>query len=79
MDPGFRHDHLLTLSFQLPVARYKEIPTQENFFAKLDERIKNLPGIELAAIISGLPLAGSTIYHTFVVEAKPPVSVTVTQ
>jgi hypothetical protein len=62
VDPGFRPDRLLTLSFQLPIARYEEIPKQEDFFAKLDERAKNLPGIESAAIISELPLAGSTIY-----------------
>jgi putative ABC transport system permease protein len=75
VDPGFRPDHLLTLSFQLPIARYEEIPKQEDFFAKLDERVKNLPGVESAAIISELPLAGSTIYHTLVVEGQSPVTV----
>ena len=75
VDPGFRSDRLLTLSFQLPIARYEEIPKQEDFFAKLDERIKSLPGAESAAIISELPLAGSTIYHTVVVEGQSPVTV----
>ncbi len=75
VDPGFRSDRLLTLSFQLPVARYEEIPKQEDFFVKLDERVKNLPGVESAAIISELPLAGSTIYHTLMVEGQSPVAV----
>jgi putative ABC transport system permease protein len=75
VDPGFRQDRLLTLSFQLPIARYEEIPKQEDFFAQLDESVKNLPGVESAAIISELPLAGSTIYHTLVVEGQPPVTV----
>jgi putative ABC transport system permease protein len=73
VDPGFSSDRLLTLSFQLPIARYEEIPKQEDFFAKLDERAKNLAGVESAAIISELPLGGSTIYHNVVVEGQPAV------
>jgi putative ABC transport system permease protein len=75
VDPGFNPDRLLTLSFQLPIARYTEIPKQEDFFAKLDARIKALPGVEAAAIISELPLAGSTIYHTIIVEGQSRVDV----
>jgi putative ABC transport system permease protein len=75
VDPGFRPERLLTLSLQLPIARYEEIPKQEDFFAKLDERVKNLPGVESAAIVSELPLAGSTIYHTLVVEGQSPATV----
>jgi len=73
VDPGFSSDRLLTLSFQLPIARYEEIPKQEDFFAKLDDRAKNLAGVESAAIISELPLGGSTIYHNVVVEGQPAV------
>jgi putative ABC transport system permease protein len=75
VDPGFRPDRLLTLSFQLPIARYEEIPKQEDFFAKLNEHAKSLPGVESAAIISELPLAGSTIYHSLVVEGQSQVAV----
>jgi putative ABC transport system permease protein len=73
VDPGFNADHLLTMSFQLPIARYEDIAKQEDFFANLDERVESLPGVESAGIISELPLAGSTIYHNVLVEGQPPV------
>jgi putative ABC transport system permease protein len=73
VDPGFSFDRLLTLSFQLPIAHYEAIPKQEEFFAKLDERAKNIAGVESAAIISELPLGGSTIYHNVLVEGQPAV------
>ena len=73
VDPGFRSERVETLSFQLPASRYKEIATQEKFVARLDEEIKKLPGAESAAIVSELPLGGSTIFHNLIVEGNPPV------
>ncbi len=75
VDPGFRPERLATLSVQLPVSRYSEIPKQEVFFTELDRRIQAIPGVESAAIISELPLGGSTIDHNVVVESQPPVAV----
>ncbi len=75
VDPGFRPDHLATLSLQLPVSRYGEIPKQQAFFAELDRRIQSLPGVESAAIISELPLGGSTIDHNVIFESQPAVAV----
>jgi putative ABC transport system permease protein len=70
VDPGFRPDHLVTLSMQLPVARYGEMATQESFFAELDRRILTVPGVESAAIISEVPLGGSSLYHNVVVASQ---------
>ncbi len=75
VDPGFLPDHLVTLSLQLPIARYGEIAKQESFFAELDRRILAVPGVESAAVISELPLGGSTIYHGVVVASQPAVAV----
>jgi putative ABC transport system permease protein len=75
VDPGFDSDHLVTLSLQLPIARYGEISKQEAFFAELDRRIQTVPGVESAAIVSELPLGGSTIYHAVVLASQPPVAV----
>ncbi len=75
VDPGFNPDHLVTLSVQLPVSRYSEIEKQEAFFGELERRIQAVPGVEAAAIISELPLGGSTIDHNVVVAGLPPVAV----
>jgi putative ABC transport system permease protein len=74
VDPGFHPDHLVTLSMQLPVARYGEIARQESFFAALDRRVLTVPGVESAAIISELPLGGSSLYHNVVVASQGPVA-----
>jgi putative ABC transport system permease protein len=59
---------------QLPVARYGEIARQESFFAELDRRVLTVPGVESAAIISELPLGGSSLYHNVVVASQGPVA-----
>ena len=75
VDPGFKPDHLLTLSLQLPVTRYGEIKKQESFWSELERRLQATPGVASAAIISELPLGGSTIDHNMIVESEPPVAV----
>ncbi len=75
VDPGFKPDHLVTLSVQLPVTRYGPVEKQENFWTELERRLQATPGVASAAIISELPLGGSSIYHNLVVEKEPPVAV----
>jgi len=75
VDPGFKPNRVVTLNLQLPVTRYQEIKKQEEFWTELERRLKTIPGVESGAIVSELPLGGSTIYHNTVVESGPPVAV----
>lgn len=57
VDPGFRSDHLLTMSIGLPSAKYplgSEKPLA--FYRELLTRIRELPGVESAGAVSTLPL-----------------------
>jgi putative ABC transport system permease protein len=74
VDPGFKPDKLVTLSMQLPVTRYQEIGKQEAFFTELQKRLQTIPGVESAAVVSEVPLGGSTIYHNMIIESEPPVA-----
>jgi putative ABC transport system permease protein len=54
VDPGVRREHLLTFSIRLP----RPDPT---FFPRSVERIRGLPGVESAALVSQLPVTGRGI------------------
>ena len=69
VEPGFDARHLLTMRVELPEARYKEIPTQTEFRRRVLEEINALPSTE-AAMVSELPLGGSSLMHNFAVEGR---------
>jgi putative ABC transport system permease protein len=55
-DPGFRADGVLTLQTDLPSARYAGTENRGNFYVRLLDQIRALPGVTSAAYISGLPM-----------------------
>jgi len=72
VDPGFNPAHVLSISIQLPVTRYAEIPKQTEFRRELLGRLNSLPGIE-AAMAGDVPLTGSEVAHSVAFEGRPPV------
>jgi putative ABC transport system permease protein len=70
VDPGFKPNNLLTLRLQLPQTKYSENPKVAAFCDQLLGRLKNLPGVESASLISQLPLSGAYQSGTVTVE-KP--------
>jgi putative ABC transport system permease protein len=72
VDPGFNPNGLLTARIELPEARYKEIPKQNQFRRGLLERLNTQPGIQ-AAMISEVPLSGELLTHNFIIEGRPPI------
>ena len=73
VEPGFAPEHVLTMRMELPEARYKEIPKQEQFRERALEAINSLPGVE-AALVSEIPLGGDALNHNFIIEGRPPIS-----
>ncbi len=56
VDPGFLPERLLTLSLQLPQARYGGDSRKHTFTRELRARVEALPGVRGAAWVSTLPL-----------------------
>ena len=56
VDPGFRPEHVVTTNVVLPLARYGAPASQKDFYRRLDDGIRQLPGIEAVALVSKLPL-----------------------
>jgi len=70
-NPGFNSENLMTMSLNLPAAKYKEAPQRIAFFADLVQRVKALPGVESAAVVNYLPLGGANSSDSFLIEGVP--------
>ena len=70
VDPGFKADHVLTSFVSLPSSKYPKREDQTAFFDRLLDRLRNVPGVSAAGLVTDLPLygGGST---GFDVEGRP--------
>jgi putative ABC transport system permease protein len=70
---GVNTENVLTMAINLPRVKYKEPQQQASFFQELIARIKTLPGVESATLLSELPgnapFLGGT--NTFQIEGSP--------
>ena len=53
VDPGFRAEHVLTLSASLPVTAYPEGPHVRAFYTRLLDDVARLPGVRAAGAVDG--------------------------
>lgn len=72
VDPGFNPENLLTMRLALPEGQYSEPAQIQTFFDQLEERVAALPGVDSAAAVSSLYIAGGAPYLSFSVEGQPP-------
>src|SRR5690348_3101780 len=57
-NPGFRPEHVLTMSIPLPRTVYTQPANVQNFYVQLLDKVSNLPGVQSVAISNVLPLHG---------------------
>ena len=71
-DPGFQPQHVLTASLSLPDSQYKADAQVRNFYQRLMERLRQLPGVQMAGGSTDLPLKAGW-NHLFTAEGyRPP-------
>jgi predicted permease len=71
VDPGFNPQGVLTFQISLPAATYKDAAARFTFWERLEERMKALPGVERAGVVTCPPFGchWGTIYRP---EGAPP-------
>ena len=75
VDPGFDATNVVSMNIALPTSKYRE--QQLNiFYDQLFERIRNLPGVKSVGGINPLPLGGTNISLSVLVEGAPAVALT---
>lgn len=72
VNPGFSYDHLTSFSVALPRKKYANNEQREQFYNRLLENLRGLPGVEATAAASGLPLGNNGWQTSFTVDGQPP-------
>jgi putative ABC transport system permease protein len=71
VDPGFRPDHLLRLNMSLTPTDYPNSVAIRAFWRRLLEGVRTLPGVESAALGTGVPLTNSHSRGDITIEGMP--------
>jgi putative ABC transport system permease protein len=70
---GFDAKNVMTMRIELPESRYREVPSQTQYRERVLEAINSIAGVE-AAMVSEVPLGGTSLNHDFVIEGRPPIT-----
>jgi putative ABC transport system permease protein len=70
VNPGFDTRGVTTFPINLPTTRYVTGPQRAEFFRQALERIRALPNVDSAGVVSFLPLAGPIRYVFFCAEGQ---------
>jgi putative ABC transport system permease protein len=65
--PGFNAQNLLTMQVSVNNPDGQQVA---NFFAQLQQNVRNLPGVKSVAVSNGIPF-GSTNFPPFLIEGRP--------
>jgi predicted permease len=71
-DLGFRTDHMLTTRISIPSGKYSEDAQVVTFCDELLAKVRSLPGVESAGMVSFLPLTGRNFDNSFDIVGRPP-------
>jgi putative ABC transport system permease protein len=68
VDPGFRPNQVLTMTLSLRPNQYPKGPAVRNFWEQLLERVRELPGVESAAVATNTPMTDSHSRNDITIE-----------
>lgn len=68
VDKGFQTQNILTMDVTLPSTKYKEGKSIDRFYTEALEKIRAIPGVASAGIVSLLPLQGESWVDAVTVE-----------
>ena len=71
LDPGFRSDHLLTMKVNLSEVKYPDRERRTVFFDEVMRRVRELPGVQSAAVAGNLPFTYNGDSMSISVEGVP--------
>ncbi len=73
VNPGFDSERVLTMALNLDSVRYQGEAQRVRFLNELEDRIRVLPGVEAAGVVSGIPMSGAFRHGNarVVIEGQP--------
>jgi putative ABC transport system permease protein len=70
--PGFDAEGVLTASVTLPAPKYPKGEQRVEFYQRLLHRVKAMPGVQGASMVSLIPLGGSNTGWNLMIEGQAP-------
>ncbi len=70
-NPGFRPDHILSMSVSLPASAYQTGAEVRSFYERALQSVESVPGVKAAALATSLPLSIDE-HDTFSIEGQLP-------
>jgi predicted permease len=70
IDPGFRVENVLALHVALPRPKYDKPSHRVQFYERVLERVRTLPGVQGAAFTSGLPMVTTGLITAVAVAGR---------
>jgi putative ABC transport system permease protein len=70
VDPGFKTENALTMRMVLPMPKYLKAEARRSFYDEVLRKVKDVPGVEAAGVITFLPLSFNGMNFTFSVEGR---------
>jgi len=71
VNPGFDANHVVTMNVSIPSTKFAQPEQQVNFFNRVLERVRALPGVQSAGVIDALPLTGGGSHQPVQIEGQP--------
>ncbi len=71
VNPGFAYEQLTSFTVSLPEKKYKTPEQLDQFYGRLLENLRGMPGVESTAAASGLPLGNNGWQTSFVIDGRP--------
>jgi putative ABC transport system permease protein len=71
VNPGFRADHLLTMSVSLPASKYQKRAQVVDFYKMLPERLEAIAGVTAVSAVNALPISGGDSNGQLTIENRP--------
>jgi putative ABC transport system permease protein len=75
VDLGFRADQVMAAVILLPNAKYPDAKSKIEFYRRVIEQVKTLPGVESAAATDSLPYSGQSGPGQVRIEGRPAVAI----
>ena len=72
VEPGFDPERVLSVALDLPGIRFDSVRKVLAFYSELERQVREVPGVESAAVISAVPLGPSTWSSDFAIAGRPP-------
>ncbi|HEY6403218.1 MAG TPA: FtsX-like permease family protein, partial [Blastocatellia bacterium] len=73
IDLGIRADHVLTFFLPVPRDRFSDAEHINQYYRQMLEKIESVPGVEKAAVTTGMPTRGAGFGMQFSIAGAPPV------